>query len=48
MALLIDAKDFHAVDRAAPISLASQFDLVQSLEVAEHLPAARPGNSSIR
>src|SRR5262249_8311425 len=43
--LLIDAKDFHAVDLAAPISLARQFDLVQSLEVAEHLPAARARQS---
>jgi Methyltransferase domain len=41
--LLIDAKDFHAVDLAAPIGLARQFDLVQSLEVAEHLPAAKAG-----
>jgi hypothetical protein len=29
--LLIDAKDFHVVDLAAPIGLARQFDLVQSL-----------------
>jgi SAM-dependent methyltransferase len=41
--LLIDAENFHAVDLAAPIGLASQFDLVQSLEVAEHLPAAKAG-----
>jgi hypothetical protein len=41
--VLIDAKDFHAVDPAAPIGLARQFDLVQSLEVAEHLPAAKAG-----
>src|SRR5215469_4826110 len=39
--LLIDAKAFHAADLAAPIGLARQFDLVQSLEVAEHLPAAK-------
>jgi len=39
--LLIDAEDFHALDLAAPISLLRQFDLVQSLEVAEHLPAAK-------
>ena len=41
--LLIDAKDFYAGDLAAPISLARQFDLVQSLEVSEHLPAAKAG-----
>ena len=41
--LLIDAKDFHPADLAAPIGLARQFDLVQSLEVAEHLPAAKAG-----
>jgi SAM-dependent methyltransferase len=41
--LLIEAKDFHAADLAAPIGLARQFDLVQSLEVAEHLPAAKAG-----
>jgi SAM-dependent methyltransferase len=39
--LLIDAEDFHALDLAAPIDLHRQFDLVQSLEVAEHLPAAK-------
>jgi len=39
--LLIDPGDFHAADLAAPIDLGRQFDLVQSLEVAEHLPAAK-------
>jgi 2-polyprenyl-3-methyl-5-hydroxy-6-metoxy-1,4-benzoquinol methylase len=39
--LLIDAKDFHAVDLAAPIGLARQFDRVQSLEVAGDLPTAK-------
>jgi SAM-dependent methyltransferase len=38
--LLIDAGAFHAADLAAPIDLGRQFDLVQSIEVAEHLPAA--------
>jgi SAM-dependent methyltransferase len=38
--LLIDPSDFHAADLVAPIDLGRQFDLVQSLEVAEHLPAA--------
>jgi SAM-dependent methyltransferase len=38
--LLIDPGDFHAADLTAPIDLGRQFDLVQSLEVAEHLPAA--------
>jgi SAM-dependent methyltransferase len=39
--LLIDAANFHAADLAAPIDLGRQFDLVQSLEVAEHLPTAK-------
>jgi 2-polyprenyl-3-methyl-5-hydroxy-6-metoxy-1,4-benzoquinol methylase len=39
--LLIDLRDFHPADLSAPIDLGRQFDLVQSLEVAEHLPAAK-------
>jgi len=39
--LLIDPGDFHAADLRAPIDLGRQFDLVQTLEVAEHLPAAK-------
>jgi len=39
--LLIDPGDFHPTDLSAPIDLGRQFDLVQSLEVAEHLPASR-------
>lgn len=39
--LLIDAAAFHAADLAQPIDLGRRFDLVQSLEVAEHLPAAK-------
>ena len=39
--LLIDPANFHAADLAEPIGLARRFDLVQSLEVAEHLPASR-------
>jgi hypothetical protein len=39
--LLIDAAAFHAADLAEPIDLGARFDLVQSLEVAEHLPAAK-------
>jgi len=38
--LMIDPADFIADDLAEPINLGRQFDLVQSLEVAEHLPAA--------
>jgi SAM-dependent methyltransferase len=38
--LLIDPGEFYVADLAAPIGLGRQFDLVQSLEVAEHLPAA--------
>jgi SAM-dependent methyltransferase len=41
--LLIDPGVFHAADLSAPIDLGQQFDLVQSLEVAEHLPAAKAG-----
>ncbi|MGE5269254.1 MAG: methyltransferase domain-containing protein [Thiohalocapsa sp.] len=40
-ALLIDSASFRAADLAEPIDLGRCFDLVQSLEVAEHLPAAR-------
>ena len=39
--LLIDPAYFHAADLAEPIDLGRRFDLVQSLEVAEHLPASR-------
>ena len=36
--LMIDAHRFHAADLSQPIDLGQRFDLVQSLEVAEHLP----------
>jgi len=36
--LLIPATNFQAADLARPIQLERRFDLVQSLEVAEHLP----------
>src|SRR5712691_1273395 len=39
--LLIDQAFFHAADLAEPIDLGRRFDLVQSLEVAEHLPASK-------
>jgi len=39
--LLIDAAAFHPADLAKPIDLGRRFDLVQSLEVAEHLPATK-------
>lgn len=39
--LLIDPASFRAADLAEPIDLGRRFDLVQSLEVAEHLPASR-------
>ena len=39
--LLIDPTYFHAGDLAEPIDLGRRFDLVQSVEVAEHLPASR-------
>jgi SAM-dependent methyltransferase len=38
--LLIDPTRFHRADLAKPIELETDFELVQSLEVAEHLPAA--------
>jgi SAM-dependent methyltransferase len=37
--LLIDRSCFRGADLTAPLSLGAKFDLVQSLEVAEHLPA---------
>jgi SAM-dependent methyltransferase len=39
--LLIDPGDFRAADLSASIDLGRQFDLVQSLEVAEHLPPSK-------
>ena len=48
--LLIDPGDFYAADLSAPIDLGRQFDLVQSLEVAElpnTCPPQRPLDSSI-
>ena len=38
--LMIDADEFRAADLSQPISLGRRFDLVQSLEVAEHLPGS--------
>jgi hypothetical protein len=37
----IPAKRFKAHDLATPLDLKRKFDLVQTLEVAEHLPAAK-------
>jgi cyclopropane fatty-acyl-phospholipid synthase-like methyltransferase len=39
--LMIDADEFRAADLGQPIDLGRRFDLVQSLEVAEHLSARR-------
>jgi len=39
--LVIDPAGFHSADLGQPIDLGRQFDLVQSLEVAEHLPAMK-------
>ncbi len=36
--LLIPRDRFRAMDLSAPVKLGTRFDLVQSLEVAEHLP----------
>jgi hypothetical protein len=41
--LLMNPGNFQIADLARPIDLGRQFDLVQSLEVAEHLPAERAG-----
>lgn len=38
--LLIPTECFRAADLTQPITLGRRFDLVQSLEVAEHLPAS--------
>jgi SAM-dependent methyltransferase len=39
--LMIDADEFRTADLSQPIDLGRRFDLVQSLEVAEHLPGSR-------
>jgi SAM-dependent methyltransferase len=39
--LMIDPQHFRAADLNQPINLGRRFDLVQSLEVAEHLPKER-------
>ena len=39
--LLIKESEFYAADIAGPINVGKQFDLVQSLEVAEHLPLTK-------
>ena len=39
-ALLVPKASFVATDLSQPVRLGRRFDLVQSLEVAEHLPAA--------
>ena len=41
--LLIEQGAFRAADLGQPIDLGRRFDLVQSLEVAEHVPAAQAG-----
>jgi SAM-dependent methyltransferase len=41
--LAIPPENFVAHDLARPLDLQRRFDLVQSLEVAEHLPAERAG-----
>ena len=38
---MIDVDEFRPSDLSQPIDLGRRFDLVQSLEVAEHLPADR-------
>lgn len=39
--LAVPAKNFQAHDLSTPLDLKRRFDLVQSLEVAEHLPEAK-------
>ncbi len=41
--LAIPAEQFTAHDLSTPLDLGRRFDLVQSLEVAEHLPGAKAG-----
>src|SRR5271165_1063667 len=41
--LLIPPDRFKAMDLSNPLALKRKFDLVQSLEVAEHLPPAAAG-----
>lgn len=41
--LMIDPARFHGHDLSTPLDLGRRFDLVVSLEVAEHLPADRAG-----
>ncbi len=38
--LVIERSEFVAADLSKPVDLATRFDLVESLEVAEHLPEA--------
>ncbi len=42
--ILIDRSEFDAVDLSQPFDLGRRFDLVTSLEVAEHLPPATSKN----
>ena len=39
--LMIRADEFRAADLSRPIDLGQRFDMVQSLEVAEHLPSSQ-------
>lgn len=39
-AMMIDAEEFHIQDLSQPFDMSRRFDLCQSLEVAEHLPAS--------
>jgi SAM-dependent methyltransferase len=39
--LMINPDEFHSADLSNPIGLGQRYDLVQSLEVAEHLPGDR-------
>jgi SAM-dependent methyltransferase len=43
-ALVIDPISFRAADLTKPLSIGRRFDLVLSLEVAEHLPEASAGH----
>jgi SAM-dependent methyltransferase len=42
--LMIEANEFHVADLGRPLDLGRRFDLVQSLEAAEHLPAGTADN----
>ena len=47
-ALLIDSSELQVSDLANPVDLGKKFDLVESLEVAEHLPEFKQPAPSLK